>query len=273
MGAAQVHVGAADADRAVVDDKELRVVVLLDRFVDLHVAVEQRDEEVVELAADPLGVLGGEEEHPRRERAGVGRHAHADAEHGRVVGVGVGARLDPVARGRELAAVGVDPVLRGRDRGPQILATLEGLVDRVLVAGRGRVAASEHDEAVAAAELIARELMERFPRGSGIPLFRTPRGRSWTRNNGVTTFCRIKEVLGWDKDADKKHLSFYTCRHTFAKRILSGYWTGQPATIETLAGLMGNTPKVCWDHYARWCDEYNDPLWAAVGRGRNLRAG
>ena len=123
------------------------------------------------------------------------------------------------------------------------------------------------------AELIVRELMERFPRGSGIPLFRTPRGRSWTRNNGVTTFCRIKEVLGWDKDADKKHLSFYTCRHTFAKRILSGYWTGQPATIETLAGLMGNTPKVCWDHYARWCDEYNDPLWAAVGRGKNLRAG
>ena len=42
----------------------------------------------------------------------------------------------------------------------------------------------------------------------------------------------------------------YTCRHTFAKRILSGYWTGQPATIETLAGLMGNTPSVCWKHSA-----------------------
>jgi len=44
----------------------------------------------------------------------------------------------------------------------------------------------------------------------------------------------------------------YACRHTFAKRTLSGYYTGRPVTIEVLAGLMGNTPKVCWDHYAAW---------------------
>lgn len=117
------------------------------------------------------------------------------------------------------------------------------------------------------AEEIVRQQVLQFPRGSGVPLFRTPRGRMWRRPNGVTTFLRIKEMLGWDSDPDKRRLSFYTCRHTFAKRILSGYWTGQPASIETLAGLMGNTPKICWDHYARWCDEYNDPLWAAVGRG------
>ena len=58
----------------------------------------------------------------------------------------------------------------------------------------------------------------------------------------------------------------YTCRHTFAKRTLSGYYTGQPVTIEVLAGLMGNTPKVCWEHYAQWADQYNDPLWAALGK-------
>ena len=75
-----------------------------------------------------------------------------------------------------------------------------------------------------------------------------------------------KQNLGWARDSDKKHLSLHTCRHTFAKRILSGYYTGESASIETLAGLMGNTPKVCWDQYAQWCDEYNEPLWAAVGR-------
>ena len=58
----------------------------------------------------------------------------------------------------------------------------------------------------------------------------------------------------------------YTCRHTFAKRTLSGYYTGVPVTIEVLAGLMGNTPKVCWDHYTVWADQYNDPLWAAWGK-------
>jgi len=123
----------------------------------------------------------------------------------------------------------------------------------------------------AEAEDVIRTLMASFPRGSGIPLFRTPRGKSWKRCNGVQAFCTLKRKLGWDKDADKKSLSLYTCRHTFAKRILSGYWTGQPAGIETLAGLMGNTPKVCWDHYAQWCDEYNEPLWAAVGRGNRRR--
>lgn len=122
------------------------------------------------------------------------------------------------------------------------------------------------------AEGVIRSLIEKFPRGSGVPLLRTPRGRSWTRNNGVGAFCRIKQELGWDGDPEKQHLSFYTCRHTFAKRILSGYWTGQQASIETLAGLMGNTPSVCWKHYASWCDEYNEPLWAAVGRGRSQQS-
>jgi len=121
------------------------------------------------------------------------------------------------------------------------------------------------------AEAVIRTLMLEFPRGSGVPLFRTPRGKSWKRCNGVQSFCTLKRRLGWDQDPEKKNLSLYTCRHTFAKRVLSGYWTGEPASIETLAGLMGNTPKVCWDHYARWCDDYNEPLWAAVGRGRKAR--
>ncbi|MEZ6128889.1 MAG: site-specific integrase [Planctomycetaceae bacterium] len=122
------------------------------------------------------------------------------------------------------------------------------------------------------AESVIRSLMQEFPRGSGVPLFRTPRGKSWKRCNGVQSFCTIKRQLGWDADPKKKNLSLYTCRHTYAKRILSGFWTGQQASIETLAGLMGNTPNVCWRHYAQWSDAYNEPLWAAVGRGRSQRA-
>ena len=79
--------------------------------------------------------------------------------------------------------------------------------------------------------------------------------------------CAMKKALKWNEDPEKTGLSLYTCRHTFAKRILSGFWTGQPATIETVAGLLGNTPGVCFKHYATWCDEYSQPLWTAVGRG------
>ncbi len=55
----------------------------------------------------------------------------------------------------------------------------------------------------------------------------------------------------------------YTCRHTYAKRMLGGYW-GPPVTLEVLAGLMGNSPKVCWDHYAKWSNQYVDPFWNAI---------
>ena len=118
-----------------------------------------------------------------------------------------------------------------------------------------------------AAEEIIRPLMEKHPKGSGRELFRTLRGRAWKRCNGVNAMCAMKKALKWNEDPEKTGLSLYTCRHTFAKRILSGFWTGQPATIETVAGLLGNTPGVCFKHYATWCDEYSQPLWTAVGRG------
>lgn len=116
------------------------------------------------------------------------------------------------------------------------------------------------------AEETIRQLEARYPRGSGMALFRTPRGRAWTRGNGVQRFCQMKKALAWNHDPDKKHLSFYTCRHTFAKRMLSGYWTGQSGTIETVAGLLGNSPSICFKHYASWSDAYNAPLLRAVGR-------
>ena len=110
-------------------------------------------------------------------------------------------------------------------------------------------------------EEMTRELMKTAPKGSGIPLFRSPRGKAWTKVNCVVRFCALRKEL--DLPADR---CMYSCRHTFAKRTLSGYYTGQPVTIEVLAGLMGNTPKVCWEHYAQWADQYIDPLWAALGK-------
>ncbi len=62
----------------------------------------------------------------------------------------------------------------------------------------------------------------------------------------------------------RKHHSdccMYSCRHTYAKKILEGYWSGRPTNIETLARMMGNTPQVCRDHYLNWSKIDNDPIW------------
>jgi integrase len=114
---------------------------------------------------------------------------------------------------------------------------------------------------------LARKLMKTAPKGSGVPLFRNTKGRAWKRMTGVVRFIMIKEKLGWDKDPVRHRYSCYTCRHTFVHRMLSGYWTGGVGcSIETLAELIGDTPKVAFDHYGKeWGQHYQDPLWAAIG--------
>ena len=109
---------------------------------------------------------------------------------------------------------------------------------------------------------IVRPLMARFPTG---PLFRNSHWEPWDKRNLHCVFIRLKRRL------ERKGVKFnpgdclYSCRHTFAKRMLGGYWTGHPITIEVLAGLMGNSRQVCWDHYAQWCESYTDPLRTAIG--------
>ena len=120
---------------------------------------------------------------------------------------------------------------------------------------------------------LARRLMKTAPKGSGLPLFRNTKGRPWKPGTGVVRFITIKGKLGWDQDPVKTKYSCYTCRHTFAHRMLSGYWTGGVGcSIETLAELIGDTPKVAFDHYGReWGQHYQDPLWAAIGEGAKGR--
>jgi integrase len=117
---------------------------------------------------------------------------------------------------------------------------------------------------------LVRRLMETAPRGSGKPLFRNPQDNPWKKVTGVARFLKIKTKLGWNRDATRSRYCCYTCRHTFAHRMLSGYWNGGAGcSIETLAELLGDTPKVAFDHYGReWAQHYQEPLWAAMGLGK-----
>jgi len=114
---------------------------------------------------------------------------------------------------------------------------------------------------------LSRRLMATAPKGSGKPLFRNTQGNAWKRMTGVVRFLTLKQKLGWDQNAVKRGYSCYTCRHTFAHRMLSGYWNGGVGcSIETLAELIGDTPKVAFDHYGKeWGQHYQEPLWAAIG--------
>lgn len=114
---------------------------------------------------------------------------------------------------------------------------------------------------------LTRRLMKSAPKGSGRPLFQNSRGGAWTKVAGVARFVALRKELGWDKDPIRKKYSCYSCRHTFAHRMLSGYWNGgKGCSIEVLAELIGDTPKVAFDHYGReWGQHYQDPLWAAIG--------
>src|SRR5207302_8501445 len=107
------------------------------------------------------------------------------------------------------------------------------------------------------------------------PLFRNTQGKPWKKVTGVTRFLQIKRTLGWDQDPVRQRYSTYTCRHTFAHRMLSGYWNGGAGcSVETLAELMGDTPEVVFDHYGReWGQHYQEPLWAALGAVAPAEAG
>lgn len=113
---------------------------------------------------------------------------------------------------------------------------------------------------------LVRRLMKSAPAGSGLPIFRNPQGKPWKKVTGVHRFLAIKRKLGWDRDDVRSKYSCYACRHTFAHRMLSGYWNdGSGCSIEVLAELIGDTPKVAFDHYGReWARHYQEPLWAAL---------
>jgi hypothetical protein len=108
---------------------------------------------------------------------------------------------------------------------------------------------------------IVRQQIAKHPSGE---LFRNTLGEPWTRNSISRAFRETRkrvEQKGMEFDKDT---CMYSCRHTYAKRTLQGFWTGRQTNIETLARLMGNSPQVCRDHYLQWTDSYNEPLWESA---------
>lgn len=96
------------------------------------------------------------------------------------------------------------------------------------------------------------------------PLFRNQTGEPWQikmlSQNFRRTKARVqKKGVLLDEDA-----CMYSCRHTYAKRTLEGYWTGKPASIKTLARLMGNTVQVCIAHYLQFSEADNEMLWGSA---------
>ena len=112
---------------------------------------------------------------------------------------------------------------------------------------------------------ITRSQMEKYPEG---PVFRSFNGEPWQANNFRRRFRELVKRV--EKTAEKagkpinfdRDLCMYGTRHTYAKRMLQGYWTGKPVPIEILAQLMGNSVQVCRDHYLKWTESMNEALWA-----------
>lgn len=108
---------------------------------------------------------------------------------------------------------------------------------------------------------IIRGQMKRYPTG---PLFRNTKGEPWTVAALGADFTSLRNRIAKIGIVLDDGACMYACRHTFAKRTLQGYWTGKKCNLETLCKLMGNSLKICWEHYAEWCETYTEPLWDAA---------
>ncbi|WP_425616689.1 tyrosine-type recombinase/integrase [Anatilimnocola sp. NA78] len=107
-----------------------------------------------------------------------------------------------------------------------------------------------------------RKQIRHYPDG---PLFRNHTGGPCEVKALSRSFRRAvknaQKTIQFDAD-----VCLYSCRHTFAKRALTGFWSGKPINMELLATLMGNTPKVCAEHYAdilKKLSGVEELIWAA----------
>jgi len=110
---------------------------------------------------------------------------------------------------------------------------------------------------------IVRPLMKRYQK---TPLFRNQHGDPWTINALRRAFLRLKDRLAKKKIRLDDDACMYTCRHTFAKRTLGGYWKRQALHNRAVgrpdgkhqAGLLGTLRQVVRQLYR-----------SAVGGGRH----
>lgn len=98
------------------------------------------------------------------------------------------------------------------------------------------------------------------------PIFRNSFGKPWNDKTLSEGFRRARAraiAAGTRFDDD---VCLYSTRHTFSKRMLTGYW-GKPVTIDVLAALLGNTVDVARKHYGDLTKEIagvDDLIWSAV---------
>jgi integrase len=85
---------------------------------------------------------------------------------------------------------------------------------------------------------VVRRLLGTAPKGSGEPVFRNTQDKPWTDTAGVVRFLSLKRKLGWNLEPVKQKYSCYTCRHTFAHRMLSGYWNDGGWLLDRDAGRI-----------------------------------
>ena len=103
---------------------------------------------------------------------------------------------------------------------------------------------------------LVRRLLKTAPLGSGRPLFRNPQGNPWKKPTGVGRFLAAKRKLGWDRDDVRKAYSCYSCRHTFAYRMLAGFGTAASAARSR-----------CWRN--SWAIRLRSASHTTVGSGPN----
>lgn len=111
-----------------------------------------------------------------------------------------------------------------------------------------------------------RSRMELYPRGSGLPLVQTSRKKKWKGTTANNQFGKMAEKIGLARrlrakfGSDMSEPVIYSCRHTFATRMIP------KVGLAKTAALMGNTIKVCQDTYGHLDCLHEDLYEAAAGR-------
>lgn len=99
---------------------------------------------------------------------------------------------------------------------------------------------------------------------TGDPVFKNSHGRAWTRKMLSHSFRRVKQKVRKKGILLDEDACMYSCRHTYAKRTLEGFWSGKPVSINTLARLMGNSVQICIAHYLQFSEADNEMLWTSA---------
>lgn len=98
-------------------------------------------------------------------------------------------------------------------------------------------------------------LMVEHPTGA---IFRNASGTRYTAASLGKEFRDLTEQARATGTAFKENITPYHCRHSFAKKALTGAFGGVCVSMEMLATNMGNSEKVCRRHYAQFCEDLKD---------------